>query len=146
MRIQTFNTGRTYTDHGQRIAFTQIDNHCIFVDVDRGLDGHFEVDFFGIGDPATQAMVMSRYDHDHIGEPRLVKIEGVDMYAVLRELEAAAKAHGVLLPAVKDHYDARCVHCGHPLSGEVNRTSRDKEAYEQHCNACQQFTYYTLGR
>lgn len=41
MDIKVFQTGRHYSDKGQRIAYTWDDNHIYFVDADRGLDGVF---------------------------------------------------------------------------------------------------------
>lgn len=40
--IITWNTGRYYTEHGQRIAATMLDDGTTvyFVDTDRGIDGH----------------------------------------------------------------------------------------------------------
>ena len=39
--IKVFQTGRHYSDKGQRIAYTWDDINIYFVDVDRGLDGVF---------------------------------------------------------------------------------------------------------
>jgi hypothetical protein len=41
MDIKVFQTGRHYSDKGQRIAYTWDDNHIYFVDADRGIDGCF---------------------------------------------------------------------------------------------------------
>jgi hypothetical protein len=37
--IKVFQTGRHYSEKGQRIAYTWDDDNIYFVDVDRGLDG-----------------------------------------------------------------------------------------------------------
>lgn len=39
--IKVFQTGRQYTDKGQRIAYTWDNDNIYFVDVDRGIDGVF---------------------------------------------------------------------------------------------------------
>jgi hypothetical protein len=39
--IKVFQTGRQYTDKGQRIAYTLDKDNIYFVDVDRGIDGVF---------------------------------------------------------------------------------------------------------
>lgn len=41
MKIETWNTGRRYTNAGQRIAATRIGETIYFVDLDRNLDGMF---------------------------------------------------------------------------------------------------------
>jgi len=39
--IKVFQTGRQYTDKGQRIAYTWDNDNIYFADVDRGIDGVF---------------------------------------------------------------------------------------------------------
>jgi hypothetical protein len=39
MNILKFNTGRTYTAAGQRIAAAVVDGRIAFLDLDRGIDG-----------------------------------------------------------------------------------------------------------
>jgi hypothetical protein len=60
MNIIAFNTGRFYTDKGQRIAATQLDDGSVaFCDIDRGID------CVTIGDcNLTQSDVMRAYDHN----------------------------------------------------------------------------------
>lgn len=41
MDIKVFQTGRQYSDKGQRIAYTCDEEHIYFVDADRGIDGVF---------------------------------------------------------------------------------------------------------
>ena len=41
MDIKVFQTGRHYSEKGQRIAYTWNDEWIYFVDADRGLDGVF---------------------------------------------------------------------------------------------------------
>ena len=41
MDIRVFQTGRHYSEKGQRIAYTWDDNHIYFVDADRGIEGVF---------------------------------------------------------------------------------------------------------
>jgi hypothetical protein len=58
MKILTFNTGRAYTNDGQRIAAAQLDNgNIIMVDADRGLDMMFSSDF-----DFTERGIMHAYD------------------------------------------------------------------------------------
>ena len=69
MDILTFNTGRMYTEQGQRIAAAQIEYMVYFIDADRGIDGAFDVTpaewEHEIGFPPfklTQASLMKLYD------------------------------------------------------------------------------------
>jgi len=41
MDIKVFQTGRHYSEKGQRIAYTCDDDNVYFVDADRGIDGVF---------------------------------------------------------------------------------------------------------
>lgn len=70
MRINTFQTGRGYTDHGQRIAFIELpDRRAYFVDVDRGIDGVVPAPIFD-DQPVDARHVLAeydagRYEYDH---------------------------------------------------------------------------------
>jgi hypothetical protein len=66
-RIQ-FNTGRWYTEHGQRIVAVKHDSIIYFHDIDRGINGQFDAadDVFGPVE-LSQFVVMSRYDHNSYG-------------------------------------------------------------------------------
>ena len=60
MKTISFNTGRGYTVHGQRIAARQLDcGRVLFVDIDRHLD-------YVTAAPCelTQAAIMRFYDYD----------------------------------------------------------------------------------
>ena len=39
MKITTWNTGRHYSEHGQRIAAAEVEGGIVFLDLDRGIDG-----------------------------------------------------------------------------------------------------------
>ena len=39
MKTIKFNTGREYTEHGQRIAAVAVEGGIVFLDMDRGIDG-----------------------------------------------------------------------------------------------------------
>ena len=43
MEFTTWNTGCLYSEHGQRMAATVVDGEVYFLDLDRRIDGHFEV-------------------------------------------------------------------------------------------------------
>lgn len=58
----TFNTGRMYSEHGQRIAACVVGGRCYFIDIDRGIDGSFEFNA-PYEDNLTPELVMSNYDH-----------------------------------------------------------------------------------
>lgn len=81
----SWNTGRWYTDAGQRMAAARMPSGPVmFVDVDRGIDGIIPA----VGKVSvTQEWVMSQYDHNNYsgvgysGEERelrseLVKVAG----------------------------------------------------------------------
>lgn len=59
-----FNTGRLYTNAGQRIAAMLVDGGILFVDIDRGIDGFISaerVDALGL--ELTPRDVLWAYDH-----------------------------------------------------------------------------------
>jgi hypothetical protein len=59
-KIISFNTGRGYTEAGQRIAATQLDDgRVLFVDIDRGID-------YITSEPCelNQRAIMRAYDYD----------------------------------------------------------------------------------
>ncbi len=43
MKIIVWNTGRQYTEHGQRIAAAQVGDTVYFVDIDRHIEGCYRV-------------------------------------------------------------------------------------------------------
>lgn len=59
MEIKVFNTGRQYSDKGQRIAYVLIGEVVYFVDVDREIDGEIVKSIYL---PVTDAWVLGRYD------------------------------------------------------------------------------------
>ena len=63
-RIQ-FNTGRHYTEYGQRIVAIKHNNIIYFNDIDRGINGMFNAadDDFGPVE-LSQYIVMARYDNN----------------------------------------------------------------------------------
>lgn len=61
MKQIKFNTGRLYTEKGQRIVATLHDDGVVtFLDHDRSVDGEFKL----CGDAFTQSNVMHAYDHN----------------------------------------------------------------------------------
>jgi hypothetical protein len=87
-KILSFNTGRWYTEAGQRIAATQLDDgRVVFVDVDRGIR-------YVTATPCelTQRAVMRAYDYNETG----CEWAAIPDYAmrdrIIGELEAAARA------------------------------------------------------
>ena len=72
-RIQ-FNTGRHYTEHGQRIVAVKDNNVIYFNDIDRGIDGMFDAsdDTFGPVE-LSKFIVMSRYDNNNYEWPKMSK-------------------------------------------------------------------------
>ena len=84
----TFNTGRTYTEHGQRIAAQRLDSgHIVMLDIDRGIDYVLptSTEFSPRG-------VMSAYDHNRVIYPTDIGLSYEDYYAILGTLRAAAGA------------------------------------------------------
>jgi hypothetical protein len=87
MQTLTFNTGRTYTECGQRIAATQLESgHIIMVDIDRHLDVMLpaQVEF-------TQSDIMWAYDHNMYVFPREIDLSYGDYYEIVRQLTDAAR-------------------------------------------------------
>ena len=87
MQTLGFNTGRTYTECGQRIAATQLESgHIIMVDIDRHIDVMLpaQVEF-------TQADIMWAYDLSMYVFPREIDLSYGDYYDIVRELTAAAR-------------------------------------------------------
>jgi hypothetical protein len=87
MQTLGFNTGRTYTECGQRIAATQLESgHIIMVDIDRHIDVMLpaQVEF-------TQADIMWAYDLSMYVFPREIDLSYGDYYEIVRELTVAAR-------------------------------------------------------
>jgi hypothetical protein len=90
--IRAFNTGRTYTAKGQRIAYAEIsrddDPHLplatvVFVDVDRHIDGLINVPAYP-NEPVSNRALLHAYDHGGY-------VYSADR-ALLAQLKAAAEA------------------------------------------------------
>lgn len=83
--VIAWNTGRSYTAEGQRIAAAQTPWGVVFVDYDRMIDGWIADGTF------SQSAVMDAYDHNrytHGGGPLSVSYE--DRAAVRSQLHVAA--------------------------------------------------------
>jgi hypothetical protein len=65
--IKVFQTGRHYSEKGQRIAYVMDDNgtKLYFVDVDRGIDGVIPVTMYHKS--ISTEFVMMNYDHGNYG-------------------------------------------------------------------------------
>jgi hypothetical protein len=85
MKTISFNTGRGYTEKGQRIAAKSIGNRVIFVDIDRGLD-------YVTSAPCelTQQDVMRAYDYNETESVYSVIPDYSLRQSVISELEALA--------------------------------------------------------
>jgi len=90
MKTLKFNTGRYYTDKGQRIAAALLDNGDIyFVDIDRHIDGTVKANGLTIDDVIdldlfTKRAIMKAYDDNQYAWTTVP----ADMRAVLSELAA----------------------------------------------------------
>jgi len=82
-----FNTGRGYTDKGQRIAAKRIGDRVIFVDIDRGIDyvtsGPCEL---------TQRAIMRAYDCNETESIYSVIPDYSLRESVINELETMARS------------------------------------------------------
>lgn len=90
--IRAFNTGRTYTAKGQRIAYAEVsrddDPHIpiarvVFYDVDRHIDGLVHIPVFP-GEAINDRALLHAYDHGGYVYS--------DDRALLAQLKAAAEA------------------------------------------------------
>jgi len=86
IKIHAFNTGRRYTEHGQRIAWAVLSTGNIaMVDVDR----HIDYILVG-GDLRTNSDILAHYDSHAEAPFNLAERE--EFKALESELEAAALA------------------------------------------------------
>ena len=88
MKTLTYNTGRAYTDAGQRIAARKLDDgRVLFVDVDRGID-------YVSAEPIelTSRAVMAAYDYGRTGWVYDALPDYTERERVLGELRDAARA------------------------------------------------------
>jgi hypothetical protein len=70
-KVRVFNTKRRYTEKGQRIAWTIVEDkdgqdYVIFVDIDRMIDGQFHLHTSRIKDDPYlgDQLVLNQYDHN----------------------------------------------------------------------------------
>lgn len=85
MQTIKFNTGREYTEHGQRIVATLLEGgQIVLLDIDRHVDMMLPagVDF-------NQADIMQAYDHAWQIFPDSIGMTYGDYYALLDALRAA---------------------------------------------------------
>ena len=85
MQILKFNTGREYTEHGQRIIATQLDTgNIVLVDLDRHIDLMLQagVDF-------NQADILQAYDHAWYTFPNEIGMSYGDYYQLIDQLRNA---------------------------------------------------------
>lgn len=86
MQDLIFNTGRTYTEHGQRIVARRLESGAIaMLDIDRGIDY-----LLPPSTKLTPADVMRAYDHHEVIFPSDIGLDYSDYYALFAELRAAA--------------------------------------------------------
>ena len=81
-----FNTCRTYTEYGQRIAARRIQSgEIVMLDIDRHIDYLLPADI-----NLTQQDVMRAYDHNINTYPSAVNLSYEDYYAVVNQLRDVA--------------------------------------------------------
>jgi len=86
MKIIKFNTGRDYTEHGQRIVATQLESgHIVLLDLDRHIDIMLPP-----GVEFTQADILWAYDLNMNTFPSEIGMSYGDYYQLLDQLRAAA--------------------------------------------------------
>ncbi len=92
METIKFNTGRTYTANGQRIAATQLESgHIVLMDIDR----HIDVMLIA-GVEFTPAGILEAYDNNWYTFPNEIDMSYGDYYDIVRQLgEVAATIEGV---------------------------------------------------
>jgi hypothetical protein len=86
MKTISFNTGRSYSAHGQRIAAGQLDDgRVVFVDIDRGLD-------YVTSAPCAlePRAIMRAYDYNETDGTHAAADDYDARVDMLRELEALA--------------------------------------------------------
>ena len=86
MKQISFNTGRSYTEHGQRIAARRLDSGAILmIDIDRHIDYLFPAEV-----ELTQTSIMRAYDTENVIYPSNMNLSYEDYYSALRELREVA--------------------------------------------------------
>ena len=86
MKTLTFNTGRSYTVHGQRIVATELESgHIVMLDIDRHIDVMLpaQVDF-------TKADIMWAYDLNMCVFPSEIELSYGDYYEIVNKLREVA--------------------------------------------------------
>ena len=83
-----FNTGREYSEHGQRVIATLLDTgNIILVDLDRHIDLML---LAGVG--FNQREIMQAYDHAWQTFPEKINMSYSEYYDIVRELRELASA------------------------------------------------------
>ena len=86
MKTLSFNTGRTYTEEGQRIAAARLECGAIaMIDIDRGIDY-----LLPQRTQLTQNAVMRAYDYNETISPSDVGLSYEDYYTAIKALRAVA--------------------------------------------------------
>ena len=86
METLKFNTGRTYTEFGQRIAARRLESGAvIMLDIDRQIDYLFPASI-----ELTQREVMRAYDNAAVISPSEIGLCYADYYAALNDLRSVA--------------------------------------------------------
>lgn len=87
METIKFNTGRTYTDKGQRIAATRLDTgNIVLVDLDRHLDLMLQA-----GVEFNQADIVQAYDCSWYAFPEEIGMSYSEYYDIVRQLREVAE-------------------------------------------------------
>ena len=71
--VETWNTGRYYGEHGQRMAASKLeDGRVAFMDMDRQIDGVTKTPFEGTN---LRNFVMTEYDHGRYEDFYILKAD-----------------------------------------------------------------------
>lgn len=87
MQTISFNTGRTYTEQGQRIAATKLESgHIVLLDIDRHIDVMLpaQVEF-------TQSDIVWAYDLSMYVFPSEINLSYGDYYDIVNNLRPIAE-------------------------------------------------------
>lgn len=86
MKTLTFNTNRSYTQHGQRIVATQLESgHIVMLDIDRHIDVILpaQVEF-------TKSDIVWAYDLSMYVFPSEIDLSYGDYYEIVNQLREVA--------------------------------------------------------
>jgi hypothetical protein len=89
MKTLKFNTGRQYTQHGQRIVATQLESgHIVILDIDRHIDVMLpaQVEF-------TKSDIVWAYDLSMYVFPSEIDMSYGDYYEIVNQLREIANDH-----------------------------------------------------